>query len=92
MGGFVIAALRIQRARSHRGDKRKVEELSRPAEGVRLVPFYDRTQLINRSSGPLREASLQTGPFTRSPYLPLAFRSFSRDHPLPLLVLVSFSS
>jgi copper/silver efflux system protein len=74
--------------------KRKIEELKPglPA-GVRIVPFYDRTQLIDRASDTLKDALIEE--LILVTLVNLIFLAHFRSVlvvtiPLPLAVLVSF--
>lgn len=94
VGGVVVARYGVNVLGVIEGVKRKIEEL-KPGlpEGVRVVPFYDRTQLINRASDTLREALIEELILvTLANLLFLAhFRSvFIVTVPLPLAVLFSF--
>jgi Cu(I)/Ag(I) efflux system membrane protein CusA/SilA len=94
VGGVVVARYGVNVLEVIEGVKRKLEEL-KPGlpEGVRVVPFYDRTQLINRASDTLREALIEELILvTLANLLFLAhFRSvFIVTVPLPLAVLFSF--
>lgn len=94
VGGVVVARYGVNVLEVIEGVKRKIEEL-KPGlpEGVRVVPFYDRTQLINRASDTLREALIEELILvTLANLLFLAhFRSvFIVTVPLPLAVLFSF--
>lgn len=94
VGGVVVARSGVNVLEVIEAVKRKIEEL-KPGlpEGVRVVPFYDRTQLINRASDTLREALIEELILvTLANLLFLAhFRSvFIVTVPLPLAVLFSF--
>jgi copper/silver efflux system protein len=94
VGGVVIARYGVSALEAIEAVKRKVEELKPglPA-GVRLVPFYDRTQLINRAADTLREALIEE--LILVTLVNLIFLAHFRSVlvvtiPLPLAVLVSF--
>ncbi|HEX8146437.1 MAG TPA: CusA/CzcA family heavy metal efflux RND transporter [Pyrinomonadaceae bacterium] len=94
VGGVVVARYGVNVLEVIEAVKRKVEEL-RPGlpEGVRVVPFYDRTQLINRATDTLKWALVEELVLvTLANLLFLAhFRSvFIVTVPLPLAVLFSF--
>jgi Cu(I)/Ag(I) efflux system membrane protein CusA/SilA len=94
VGGVVVARYGVNVLEVIGSVKRKLEEL-KPGlpEGVRVVPFYDRTQLINRASDTLREALIEELILvTLANLLFLAhFRSvLIVTVPLPLAVLFSF--
>src|SRR5919107_2910567 len=94
VGGVVVARYGVNVLDVIEGVKRKLEEL-KPGlpEGVRVVPFYDRTQLINRASDTLREALIEELILvTLANLIFLAhFRSvLIVTVPLPLAVLFSF--
>jgi Cu(I)/Ag(I) efflux system membrane protein CusA/SilA len=94
VGGVVVARYGVNVLGVIEGVKRKLEEL-KPGlpEGVRVVPFYDRTQLINRASDTLREALVEELILvTLANLIFLAhFRSvLIVTVPLPLAVLFSF--
>src|SRR5215213_787265 len=94
VGGVVVARYGVNVLEVIEAVKRKIEEL-KPGlpEGVRVVPFYDRTQLINRASDTLREALIEELILvTLANLLFLAhFRSvLIVTVPLPLAVLFSF--
>lgn len=94
VGGVVIARYGVSVLDVIEAVKRKIEEL-KPGlpKGVRLVAFYDRTQLIERASDTLREALIEELILvTLANLIFLAhFRSvLVVTIPLPLAVLVSF--
>ena len=94
VGGVVVARYGVNVLEVIESVKRKVEEL-KPGlpEGVRVVPFYDRTQLINRATDTLKWALVEELILvTLANLLFLAhFRSvFIVTVPLPLAVLFSF--
>jgi Cu(I)/Ag(I) efflux system membrane protein CusA/SilA len=74
--------------------KKKIEEI-KPGlpEGVEIVPFYDRTELINRTTDTLKEALIEE--FILVTLVNLIFLAHFRSIfivtiPLPLAALVSF--
>ncbi|HJU47945.1 MAG TPA: CusA/CzcA family heavy metal efflux RND transporter, partial [Gaiellaceae bacterium] len=94
MGGVVIARYGVSARDAIEAVKRKIEELKPglPA-GVRLVPFYDRTQLIDRASDTLKEALIEE--LILVTLVNLIFLAHFRSVlivtiPLPLAVLFSF--
>ena len=94
VGGVVVARYGVNVLEVIEGVKRKIEEL-KPGlpEGVRVVPFYDRTQLINRATDTLKWALIEELILvTLANLLFLAhFRSvLIVTVPLPLAVLLSF--
>ncbi len=94
VGGVVVARYGVNVLEVIEGVKRKIEELQPGLpEGVRVVPFYDRTQLINRATDTLKWALVEELILvTLANLLFLAhFRSvFIVTVPLPLAVLFSF--
>jgi len=94
VGGVVVARHGVSALEAIEAVKRKIEEI-RPGlpQGVRIVPFYDRTQLINRAADTLRWALIEELILvTLANLIFLAhFRSvLVVTIPLPLAVLVSF--
>src|SRR5215212_8149540 len=94
VGGVVVARYGVNVLGVIESVKRKLKEL-KPGlpEGVRVVPFYDRTQLINRATDTLREALIEELILvTLANLIFLAhFRSvLIVTAPLPLAVLFSF--
>jgi Cu(I)/Ag(I) efflux system membrane protein CusA/SilA len=94
VGGVVVARYGVNTLEVIEGVKRRLEEL-KPGlpEGVRVVPFYDRTQLINRATDTLKHALLEEILLvTLAHIIFLAhFRSIIIvTVPLPLAVLISF--
>src|SRR5215212_8797467 len=94
VGGVVVARYGVNVLEVIESVKRKLEEL-KPGlpEGVRVVPFYDRTQLINRASDTLREALVEE--LILVTVANLIFLAHFRSVlivtvPLPLAVLFSF--
>src|SRR5688500_16760192 len=94
VGGVVVARYGVSVLEVIESVKRKLEEL-KPGlpEGVRVVPFYDRTQLINRATDTLKWALVEELILvTLANLIFLAhFRSvLIVTVPLPLAVLISF--
>src|SRR2546423_11083793 len=94
VGGVVIARYGVNTLDVIEGVKRRIEEL-KPGlpEGVRIVPFYDRTQLIERATHTLKKALIEELILvTLAHIIFLAhFRSILIvTIPLPLAVLTSF--
>jgi copper/silver efflux system protein len=94
VGGVVIMRYGVSALEVIENVKRKIEEIKPglPA-GVSIVPFYDRTQLINRTADTLKEALIEELILvTLANLIFLAhFRSvFIVTIPLPLAVLISF--
>src|SRR5215207_5069830 len=94
VGGVVVARYGVNVLEVIESVKRKIEELQPGLpEGVRVVAFYDRTQLINRATDTLKWALVEELILvTLANLLFLAhFRSvFIVTVPLPLAVLFSF--
>ncbi|MDQ5835426.1 MAG: CusA/CzcA family heavy metal efflux RND transporter [Acidobacteriota bacterium] len=94
VGGVVIARQGSNTLDVIEGVKRRLEEM-KPGlpEGVSIVPFYDRTQLINRATHTLKRALIEELLLvTLAHIIFLAhFRSILIvTIPLPLAVLISF--
>lgn len=94
VGGVVIARYGVNTLEAIDAVKQKIEEL-KPGlpEGVTLVPFYDRTELIHRATGTLERALIEELLLvTLAHIIFLAhFRSILIvTIPLPLAVLMSF--
>src|SRR5215203_1755130 len=94
VGGVVIARYGVSALEAIEAVKKKIEEIKTglPA-GVRLVSFYDRTQLIERTADTLREALIEE--LILVTIVNLIFLAHFRSVlvvtiPLPLAVLVSF--
>ena len=94
VGGVVIARYGVSALEAIEAVKKKIEEL-KPGlpKGVRLVSFYDRTQLIERTAGTLREALIEE--LILVTLVNLIFLAHFRSVlvvtiPLPLAVLISF--
>jgi Cu(I)/Ag(I) efflux system membrane protein CusA/SilA len=94
VGGVVIARYGVNTLETIDAVKQKIEELKAGLpDGVQLVPFYDRTQLINRATGTLTRALIEELLLvTLAHIIFLAhFRSILIvTIPLPLAVLMSF--
>src|SRR6476619_6303689 len=94
VGGVVIARYGVSTLAVIEAVKQKIEELKVGLpEGVSLVPFYDRTQLIHRATGTLERALIEELVLvTLAHIIFLAhFRSILIvTIPLPLAVLMSF--
>ncbi|HEX2639054.1 MAG TPA: efflux RND transporter permease subunit, partial [Pyrinomonadaceae bacterium] len=94
VGGVVVARYGVNTLEAIDAVKQKIEEL-KPGlpEGVTLVPFYDRTELIHRATGTLERALIEELLLvTLAHIIFLAhFRSILIvTIPLPLAVLMSF--
>ncbi len=94
VGGVVIARYGVSALEAIEAVKKKIEEL-KPGlpKGVRLVSFYDRTQLIERTADTLRWALIEE--LILVTLVNLIFLAHFRSVlvvtiPLPLAVLVSF--
>ncbi len=94
VGGVVIARYGVNTLEVIEAVKKKIEELKVGLpEGVSVVPFYDRTQLINRATSTLQTALIEELILvTLAHIIFLAhFRSILIvTIPLPLAVLTSF--
>ena len=94
VGGVVIARAGVNTLDIIEAVKKKIEELKAGLpEGVQIVPFYDRTILINRATSTLTRALIEALIFvTLAHIIFLAhFRSILIvTIPLPLAVLLSF--
>ena len=94
VGGVVIARYGVNTLEVIDAVKQKIAELqSGLPQGVRLVPFYDRTQLINRATSTLKRALIEELLLVTLAHIVflLHFRSILIvTIPLPLAVLVSF--
>ena len=94
VGGVVIARAGVNTLDVIEAVKKKIEELKAGLpEGVQIVPFYDRTILINRATSTLTRALIEALIFvTLAHIIFLAhFRSILIvTIPLPLAVLLSF--
>lgn len=94
VGGVVIARYGVNTLEVIDDVKRKIADLQTGLPtGVRLVPFYDRSQLINRATATLKRALIEElllVTFAHIIFL-LHFRSILIvTIPLPLAVLISF--
>lgn len=94
VGGVVIARYGVSALEAIEAVKKKIEEIkSGLPKDVKLVSFYDRTQLIERTAGTLREALIEE--LILVTLVNLIFLAHFRSVlvvtiPLPLAVLVSF--
>lgn len=94
VGGVVIMRYGVSALEAIDAVKKKIEEI-KPGlpEGVQIVPFYDRTDLINRTASTLKEALIEE--FILVTLVNLIFLAHFRSIfivtiPLPLAALVSF--
>lgn len=94
VGGVVIMRYGVSALESIEAVKKKIEEI-KPGlpEGVSIVPFYDRTELINRTADTLKYALIEE--FILVTLVNLLFLAHFRSIfivtiPLPLAALVSF--
>lgn len=94
VGGVVIMRYGVSALEAIEAVKKKIEEI-KPGlpPGVRIEPFYDRTQLINRTADTLQEALIEE--LILVTLVNLIFLAHFRSVlvvtiPLPLAVLVSF--
>ena len=94
VGGVVIMRYGVSALEAIEAVKKKIEEI-KPGlpEGVEIVPFYDRTELINRTTDTLKEALIEE--FILVTLVNLIFLAHFRSifivtMPLPLAALVSF--
>ncbi|HEY5884533.1 MAG TPA: CusA/CzcA family heavy metal efflux RND transporter [Pyrinomonadaceae bacterium] len=94
VGGVVIARYGVNTLEVIDAVKQKIGDLqSGLPQGARLVPFYDRTQLINRATGTLKRALIEELLLVTLAHIIflLHFRSILIvTIPLPLAVLISF--
>ncbi len=94
VGGVVIARYGVNTLEVIEAVKQKIADLrSGLPQGVRLVPFYDRTQLINRATSTLKRALIEELLLVTLAHIIflLHFRSILIvTIPLPLAVLISF--
>ena len=94
VGGVIIARYGVNTLDVINAVKKKIEELKVGLpEGVKIVPFYDRTQLINRATSTLKHTLIEELILvTLAHIIFLAhFRSILIvTIPLPLAVLISF--
>ncbi|HKS26507.1 MAG TPA: CusA/CzcA family heavy metal efflux RND transporter [Pyrinomonadaceae bacterium] len=95
VGGVVIARYGVNTLEVIEAVKQRIGALQVGLpQGVRLVPFYDRTQLINRTTDTLKEALIEE--LILVTLVNLIFLAHLRSIlvvtiPLPLAVLVSFT-
>lgn len=94
VGGVVIARYGVDTLNVINAVKKKIEELKAglPA-GVKIVPFYDRTELINRATDTLKVALLEEILLVTLAHIIFLFHFRSIlivTLPLPLAVLISF--
>ncbi|MGD9564470.1 MAG: efflux RND transporter permease subunit [Pyrinomonadaceae bacterium] len=94
VGGVVIMRYGVSALEAIDAVKKKIEEI-KPGlpEGVSIVPFYDRTELINRTAGTLKYALIEE--FILVTLVNLLFLAHFRSIfivtiPLPLAALISF--
>ena len=94
VGGVVIARYGVNTLEVIDAVKQKIADLqSGLPQGARLVPFYDRTQLINRATSTLKRALIEELVLVTLAHIIflLHFRSILIvTIPLPLAVLISF--
>ena len=94
VGGVVIARYGVNTLDVINAVKQKIEELKVGLpEGVKIVPFYDRTQLINRATSTLKHTLLEELLLVTLAHIVFLahFRSILIvTIPLPLAVLISF--
>lgn len=94
VGGVVIARYGVNTLEVIDAVKQKIADLqSGLPQGARIVPFYDRTQLINRATGTLKRALIEELLLVTLAHIIflLHFRSILIvTIPLPLAVLISF--
>ena len=94
VGGVIIARYGVNTLEVIQAVKQKIEALqSGLPPGVRLVPFYDRTELIRRATDTLRRALIEEIILVTLMHIIFLFHFRSIlivTIPLPLAVLVSF--
>jgi len=94
VGGVVIARYGVNTLDVIEGVKQKLESLKAGLpEGVRIVPFYDRTELIHRATATLKRALIEEILLVTLMHVIFLFHFRSIlivTIPLPLAVLVSF--
>ena len=94
VGGVVIARYGVNTLDVINAVKQKIEELKVGLpEGVKIVPFYDRTQLINRATNTLKHTLIEELILVTLAHIVFLahFRSILIvTIPLPLAVLISF--
>lgn len=94
VGGVIVARYGVDTLNVINEVKKKIEELKPglPA-GVRIVPFYDRTELINRATDTLKVALIEEILLVTLAHIIFLFHFRSIlivTLPLPLAVLISF--
>jgi Cu(I)/Ag(I) efflux system membrane protein CusA/SilA len=94
VGGVVIARYGVNTLEVIDAVKQKIADLEPGLpQGARLVPFYDRTQLINRATGTLKRALIEELLLVTLAHIIFLFHFRSIlivTIPLPLAVLISF--
>ncbi|MBK6795430.1 MAG: efflux RND transporter permease subunit [Acidobacteria bacterium] len=94
VGGVVVARYGVDTLDVINAVKHKIDELKTGLpEGVRIVPFYDRTELINRATGTLKKALIEEILLVTLAHIIFLFHFRSIlivTLPLPLAVLISF--
>ncbi len=94
VGGVVIARYGVNTLEVIDAVKQKIESLKAGLPpGVRIVPFYDRTELIRRATGTLRRALIEEIILVTLMHVIFLFHFRSIlivTIPLPLAVLISF--
>jgi len=94
IGGVVIARYGVNTLDVIKAAKKKIKELEVGLpDGVKIVPFYDRTQLINRATNTLRSTLIEE--LILVTIVMIVFLAHFRSVlivtiPLPLAVLMSF--
>lgn len=94
VGGVVVARYGVDTLTVINGVKQKIEELKTGLPpGVRVVPFYDRTELINQATDTLKVALIEEILLVTLAHIIFLFHFRSIlivTLPLPLAVLISF--
>ncbi|MGH9872274.1 MAG: efflux RND transporter permease subunit [Pyrinomonadaceae bacterium] len=94
VGGVVIARYGVNTLEVIAAVKQKIADLQAGLpQGARLVPFYDRTLLINRATGTLKRALIEELLLVTLAHIIFLFHFRSIlivTIPLPLAVLISF--
>jgi Cu(I)/Ag(I) efflux system membrane protein CusA/SilA len=94
VGGVVVARYGVDTLGVIHAVKQRIEELkSGLPEGVRIVPFYDRTELIHRATDTLKTALIEEILLVTLAHILFLFHFRSIlivTLPLPLAVLISF--
>ncbi|MGI9167188.1 MAG: efflux RND transporter permease subunit [Pyrinomonadaceae bacterium] len=94
VGGVVIARYGVNTLEVIDAVKQKIADLQPGLpQGARLVPFYDRTQLINRATGTLKRTLIEELLLVTLAHIIFLFHFRSIlivTIPLPLAVLISF--